>query len=198
MLLLRHRMAAAVTLVSFDKENREQRRHRYLRRAAKARSLAQRARPGLGEDYLAVAQSWEALARAVRNDGTVHRTTRSTIYVVDDDSGVCNGLRRFLGLYGFTVQDYASGNAFLLDWKSSAGCLVLDYELPRVNGMEIMKQARLQGCFLPIIIMTGNPEGPLEEQAIRAGAWAFLRKPIDPNALLAVIESAIFPQKEAS
>jgi CheY-like chemotaxis protein len=186
------------SFVAFDKQSPEQRLHRYLRRAAAARGLADTARPGVGEQYLAAAQSWEALARTAGIDGTVHSTAQGTICVVDDDEAVRKSLSRFLRLSGFTVREYGSGNALLADSKPPEGCLLLDYELPELNGIETMKQARSQGWVLPAVLMSGSVDADLEQQALQGGAWAFLRKPVDCSVLLATIEETILVQNEAA
>jgi FixJ family two-component response regulator len=121
------------------------------------------------------------------------------VCVVDDDGAVRASLRLFLELCGFTVRDYASGDAFLDDLKPlEIGCLLLDFHLPGLNGIETMRQARSRGCLVPAIIMTGSLKERLEEQALRAGAWTFLRKPIDPDVLFATIEKAMHTQNKAS
>jgi FixJ family two-component response regulator len=118
--------------------------------------------------------------------------------VVDYDQAVRASLRVFLELCGFTVRDYASGNALLADLKPlEIGCLLLDFHLPGLNGIETMRQARSLGCLVPAIIMTGSLKERLEEQALRSGAWAFLRKPIDPDVLSTTIQKAMHTQNKA-
>jgi two-component system response regulator FixJ len=124
----------------------------------------------------------------------MHNTSRAIICLVDDDQAVRASFRLFLEVCGFTVRGYASGNAFLAALEPEIGCVVLDYHLPGLNGIETLRQVRSQGWLMPAIIMTGGIEARLEEQALRSGAWAFLRKPIDPDVLLITIERAIQAQ----
>ena len=115
-----------------------------------------------------------------------------TVYVVDDDDGVRKGLRRYLEARGFPVSDYASGSAFLAEVQApKIGCLVLDFYLPGLTGLEILEQVQSRGWTLPAIIMTGHAHSFLEEQVLRSGAWAFLKKPFEPHVLFSTIEQAL-------
>ena len=116
--------------------------------------------------------------------------TGTTIFIVDDNDGTRRSLRRFFEIFGFTVRDYASGETFLAELPTSLrGCLILDFNLPGLDGFEILRRVRFQGWHLPVIIVTGS-DAP-EEQATRLGASAFFRKPADPNALAAKVIAAV-------
>jgi len=117
----------------------------------------------------------------------------STIYVVDDNDAVRTALRRYLELEGFAVRVFASGNDFLDQEPPPAGCLVLDFDLPELNGLEVMRQAQSRGWTLPVIMITGNLHAHMREEALRTGARAFLEKPIDAVVLIATIEKAFAP-----
>ena len=122
---------------------------------------------------------------------TAARKAELTIRLVDDHDGVRTSLRRFLETYGFGVRDYASGEAFLADLPATGrGCLILDYFLPGLDGLEILRQAQSQGCFLPVIMLTGNEDPLLEKLALQSGVRALLKKPTDLYGLASRVEEA--------
>ena len=100
---------------------------------------------------------------------------------------------------GFTVASYASGDAFLAEAKQpKLGCLVLDFHMPGLNGLETLKRARLLGWTLPAVFVTGHHTAPLEDQTLRSGACAFLSKPVDPSILIRTIEKALIDEPHVS
>ncbi len=114
------------------------------------------------------------------------------ICVVDDDEGVRKSFRRYLEVKGLSVRDYCSGEVFLAEMHApSIGCLVLDFHLRGSTGLEILIRSRSQGWMFPVIMMTGHQSSSLEEQALRSGARAVLRKPIEPHVLFSTIEKAL-------
>jgi two-component system, LuxR family, response regulator FixJ len=116
----------------------------------------------------------------------------ATICVVDDDESVRKSLCRFFEAWGLAVREYASGKAFLAEMQApSIGCLVIDFDLPELNGLEILGRAQSQGWVLPVIMITGDQDSSLEERALRSGVWAFLRKPVDPHVLISTIDKAV-------
>lgn len=113
------------------------------------------------------------------------------LLVVDDDVAVLNSLKFCLEIDGFEVQLYASGQE-LLDEPAlpSSGCLVLDYHLPDMTGLEVLARLRSEGVDLPAILITGQPGIPLRRQAAVAGV-AVVEKPVLGNALTEAIRGAL-------
>ena len=129
---------------------------------------------------------------------TADASLGAIVHVVDDDESVRRSWCRLLKACGFAVQDHASGNAFLAVMQvPRGGCLVLDFQMPGLNGLETLTRAQSRGWNLPVIIVTGTPDSSLEEQVRRSGAWAFLRKPIDPDVLLSTVDKAVRGLSEA-
>jgi FixJ family two-component response regulator len=115
-----------------------------------------------------------------------------TVCVIDDDDSVRKSLRRFLESCRFAVLNYASGNAFLAEMQSpKIGCLVCDFQMPGLNGLETLRLAQSRGWSLPAIIITGVFDASLEQQVLRSGGLALLRKPIEPQVLLSIIDKAL-------
>jgi two-component system CheB/CheR fusion protein len=114
------------------------------------------------------------------------------IFVVDDDSHVREGIRKMFETDGRTVQDFATGEAFLAAYRPGGeACLLIDGYLPGMSGLELLVQLRDAGHQLPSIMITGSSDVPMAVQAMKAGATDFIEKPIGREKLLASIERAL-------
>jgi two-component system, LuxR family, response regulator FixJ len=115
-----------------------------------------------------------------------------TIYVVDDDDAVRDSLKMLLESYQLTVRDFGSVPEFLngLDAVDNS-CLVLDLHLPAMGGFDVMKTLARRGIRLPVIVITGGGDAQTRARALEAGAMAFLEKPVDDQALMGAITSAL-------
>jgi two-component system, LuxR family, response regulator FixJ len=112
----------------------------------------------------------------------------ATVFVVDDDPSMRPALKRLLTSAGLSVETFASAEEFLEMFdRQTAGCLVLDARLTGMNGFEL--QARLTAIApeMPVIVITAVGDPQVEDDSLRAGAVAVLRKPFSPQALLDVI-----------
>jgi len=111
-------------------------------------------------------------------------------YVVDDDARVREALIEFLSSTGMNVVGFASAAGYLEHQKKdSAACLILDLQLPDINGLEL--QRRLADVWgPPIVFISGRGDIPSTVQAMKAGAIEFLTKPVDPNELKATVNAA--------
>jgi FixJ family two-component response regulator len=119
-------------------------------------------------------------------------SSRKRVAVVDDDHSVRKALRRLLQSVNFDVDAYGSVRAFLNSLKTSPpDCLVLDLQMPEMNGLELQRYLAAEGIRLPIVIITGHDEPVMEAQCIAAGASTFLRKPLDAKEVLEAIIKAI-------
>ncbi|KAA8616064.1 response regulator transcription factor [Salipiger aestuarii] len=113
------------------------------------------------------------------------------VFIVDDDQDIRTSLTRALGQRGFAVSAYASAQAFLDAYDGeTAACLVLDYGMPGMNGLELQAVLNRQDRPLAVVFVTGHGGVPESVQAIRAGAVDFLEKPFRQSALVARIEMA--------
>jgi FixJ family two-component response regulator len=115
-----------------------------------------------------------------------------TVFVVDDDAALARALARILRIDGWSVETFESAEAFLERWKSNdLGCLVLDVNLPGLDGLALQARLRDAGESLPIVFLTGRGDIPMSVRAIKAGAADFLMKPVDGEALDVAIRGAI-------
>jgi len=120
----------------------------------------------------------------------VRASSGRPVCVVDDDEAVRDSMRILLESHGLTVRDYASARAFLAEKAPDDGCLLLDLHMPEMGGLELLEKLRAEHVGIPTIIMTGRSDAGLRARAQRAGAVAFLDKPVDEDALLDSIENA--------
>lgn len=115
----------------------------------------------------------------------------SIVFLVDDEEEVRATLSRALRKRGFTVVAYESAQAFLDAYKpEQLGCVVLDYGMPDMNGLELQAMMNDAEISIPVIFISGHGGIPETVQAMKAGAVDFLEKPFRQSALVACIESA--------
>lgn len=123
-------------------------------------------------------------------------TFEPTVFVVDDDPAVRNGLRFLLESVRLNVQTFASAEQFLQTYTiHMIGCAVLDLRMPGMSGLQLQQKLIRQPHCLPIIFITGHGDVPLAVRAMQNGAIHFLEKPLDDQLLLDVINTALEQDK---
>ena len=116
---------------------------------------------------------------------------RETIYIVDDDESVRDSARALLESYDLMVEDFGSARAFLDSFEASRkGCLLLDVNMPEMNGLELLELLRGREVGIPVIIVTAQSDDAVRRRAQRAGAFALFEKPVD-DSLIAAIGQAL-------
>lgn len=115
------------------------------------------------------------------------------VYLVDDDEALRGAIAWLLGTVGLKVRDFASGQEFLDQFGpvESPGCIVLDVRMPGKSGLEVQQELRAADCPLPVIILTGHGDAPMAARAIKDGAFDFVEKPFNNQALLDTLQKAI-------
>ncbi len=92
------------------------------------------------------------------------------VLVVDDDAAVRNSLKFSLEIEGFTVRDYSSANELMRESEiADAGCLVIDYHLLEMNGLEMLYRLRERRVAVPAILITSHPNPSVRQRAAEAG-----------------------------
>ena len=118
------------------------------------------------------------------------------IYIVDDDISVCRALSLLLKSHGFKVETFARAADFLAFKRLELpSCLVLDIQLPDINGLTLQEIMTRQGIMIPIIFITGHGDIPMSVKTMKAGAIDFLPKPFTKKKLLSAITQAISKNK---
>jgi RNA polymerase sigma factor (sigma-70 family) len=114
----------------------------------------------------------------------------STVSIVDDDEGVRKALSRLLTAHGYTVRTYSSAEDFLKQGEDHSGCLVLDLQMPGVNGLALQRELAKRGMILPVIFVTAHGDIAKSVAAMKQGAVDFLEKPLEEEDLLQAVETA--------
>ena len=120
------------------------------------------------------------------------RVTENLISVVDDDESVRRTSTLLIESFGFRAATFASAEAFL---RSShlhdTSCLIVDVQMPGMNGLQLQSYLAAAGCGIPIIFITAYESKDSRQRAMQAGAAAFLGKPFSDEQLLQIIRSAL-------
>jgi FixJ family two-component response regulator len=119
--------------------------------------------------------------------------TAPEVIVVDDDPSVQRALKRLLMSNGFSPRVFCSAAEFLDEGGPApgCGCLLLDIEMPGVDGLELQARLQARGFRLPIIFITGHGTVPASVQAMKQGAMDFLQKPFASDCLIETVRKAI-------
>lgn len=123
-------------------------------------------------------------------------TSDPIVFIVDDDERMREALSELLASRGLRSEAFASAGDYIgAEKPESPACLILDVELPDINGLELQRQIAT-GDHPPIIFITGHGDIPSSVQAIKHGAVDFLTKPFSDVALLAAIDAAVAQDRE--
>lgn len=125
--------------------------------------------------------------------------TKETVFLVDDDESVREGLQALLESAGIDVRMFCSADDFLSNGPRSdaAGCLVLDVRMPGMSGLDLQRQLKAANIRLPVIFLTGHGDIPMTVHALKAGAVHFLTKPVREPELMDVIRQALETDRAA-
>lgn len=114
------------------------------------------------------------------------------VAIVDDDADIRQALASLLLASRFTIDTFPTAEAFLeFPQRQEVRCLILDVHLPRMSGVELQKRLLDSGERVPIVFISANENGSVRDQVMKAGAAAFLQKPVRAHALLKEIEGAL-------
>lgn len=118
--------------------------------------------------------------------------TSATVFVVDDDISVRESLELLIRSHGWRPETFTSAHEFLArPLPLAPSCLVLDFSLPGLNGLDLQRRVAVEQPHMPIIFLTGYGDIPMTVQAMKAGAVEFLTKPFSNESLLSAIRNAI-------
>jgi len=114
------------------------------------------------------------------------------VFVVDDDISVRESLEALIRCEGWKPETFASAQEFLTRPRVvTPSCLILDVDLPDLNGLDLQKCIASDRKDMPIIFITGHGDVPMTVRAMKAGAVEFLTKPFNDEALLSAIQHSI-------
>jgi len=113
-------------------------------------------------------------------------------HIVDDDPAVRDALQWLLKSRGVQSRTWGSAEDFLsFVCRELCGCLLLDVRMPGMSGIELFDRLRALNCRLPVIFLTGHGDVPMAVQALKDGAFDFIEKPYDDNALVDKVLAAL-------
>ncbi|MET3711882.1 FixJ family two-component response regulator [Sphingomonas trueperi] len=118
----------------------------------------------------------------------IEASRNSLIAIVDDDSDVRGSLNSLLRSAGHESVSFACAEDLLSGDPERFGWIITDLHMPGMTGLELQAEINRLGVAASIVLMTAFPTPAFEEQALKAGACAFMTKPIDPDVLLDVVE----------
>ncbi|SRR5579883_502935 len=114
------------------------------------------------------------------------------ICIIEDDESVRRALRRSLRSMGLATETFATAEEFLQSSEQMLpSCLILDVNLPGLNGLELQRRLQAEGRNIPFVVITAYADEKLREQAIKAGAIAFLPKPFEERTLLQAVSRVV-------
>ena len=114
----------------------------------------------------------------------------NTVMLVDDDAAVRNSLARLFSSAHLPFVMFATAEDFLANLPNRPpACVILDIDLPGKSGLDVQRILAELHPQLPVVIITGIEDEGAEQRARAAGALAFLRKPFDAEALLALLKT---------
>lgn len=117
---------------------------------------------------------------------------RAVVFIVDDDSAMCESLCWLIESIGLKAKSFTCAAAFLSDYDpQQPGCLITDVRMPGTSGLELHAKLAAAGSPLPVLLITGHGDVPMAVRAMRHGAFDFLEKPFNDQALLESIGQAI-------
>ena len=121
--------------------------------------------------------------------------SKPLIAIVDDDESVCRAVRRLVRSIAMNAETFSSGQNFfdLLDAMPSfqPDCLILDVQMPGMNGLDVQDRLATGGNSIPVIFITAHDDVGIREKALAAGAVAFLRKPFNDDLLIRTLQEAL-------
>jgi len=121
------------------------------------------------------------------------------IVVVDDDDAVRDSVGILLETHGLRVRDFASGAEFLhSDVHNIMSCLLIDYHMPEMTGLEVVEELRRMGRSYPTVLITGLADETIIQRALAAGIMAILEKPPPDDVLIDTVLVAVNAARRAA
>ncbi len=118
--------------------------------------------------------------------------TKSLIAIVEDEEPICKALRRLLRSAGMDVKSFPSGVEFLESLATQwPDCVVLDLQMPVMNGFEVQARLAELRVSVPVVIITGHDSDETRALALAGFPVAYLRKPVNDQLLLDAIALAL-------
>jgi FixJ family two-component response regulator len=114
------------------------------------------------------------------------------VAIVDDDEAVGNAIEVLMRSIGLAARAFSSGEEFLRSPElNRTGCLVVDFDMPKMSGLDLRKNLSRLGKEIPTVLITAYPSDDIRARALQAGVICYLPKPFDESDLLNCIQAAL-------
>jgi FixJ family two-component response regulator len=134
------------------------------------------------------------MASPLRIEGRFEPAAIPVVYIVDDDEAVRDSLGLLLESHGFSFEAFDSAKEFMRSYrKGKPGCLVLDMQMPVMNGIEMLERLGPGGLDMPVIMISGHADAALVARALQAGVSKVIDKPFRDHELLSAIRDSLSP-----
>jgi two-component system response regulator FixJ len=118
--------------------------------------------------------------------------TKRTVYIVDDAEEVRSSLVFLLQGEGYACRAFANGSEFLTELLGlDPGCVLLDFQMPGLTGLEVQSELRWMEVEWPVIMMTGRGNINVRMKAMSHGVFDFLEKPFEEEMLMQILDRAL-------
>ncbi|MFG1393547.1 response regulator transcription factor [Xanthobacter agilis] len=128
------------------------------------------------------APSFAVAAPQLGSDPTRLTSMPWVVHIVDDDAAVCNSLKFAFELDGFDVRTYGGFQELMAADLPCRGCMIVDYNLPEINGLELLRELDRRNVHLPSFLITTNPSSTVRQRASAQGV-SIIEKPLLSNQL---------------
>ncbi len=119
------------------------------------------------------------------------------VFIVDDEPAVRDSLTLMLEQADISVQSFESADVFLSAYpQDCVGCIIIDVNMPGMDGMQLQEELSRRKNILPIIFLTGHGNIPMSVKAIKGGAMDFLTKPVTRKKLINSVRSALLESEK--
>jgi FixJ family two-component response regulator len=123
---------------------------------------------------------------------------KNLISLIDDDESIRRTTTLLIESFGFHAAAFESAERFLKSEQlPKTSCLVIDVQMPGMNGLQLQSYLAAAGCKIPVIFITAHDDKESRQQALQAGAVAFLGKPFSDELLLQAIRGALRQDEDA-
>jgi two-component system response regulator FixJ len=120
------------------------------------------------------------------------RSSKPTVFIVDDETAVCSALRWLMQSVALPVETYRAAEQFLDAYSpEQPGCLILDVRMPGMSGLKLLEILRARKIQLPVLLLTGHGDVPMAVRAFKMGAVDFLEKPWNNQELLDRVQNML-------
>ena len=135
---------------------------------------------------------FEVADEAGGKGGSLSAADHDSIWLLDDDLSMLKALGRLLRSAGLIAEKFSDPVAFLSRLKhATCRVAILDVWMPQMNGLEVQAHVRRESPETEIIFITGRDDPSVRQDALNAGAFAFLTKPFEDEALVQLVQKAM-------